>query len=60
MSDVLVKHEKVRIVKTFMGYQVEEKNWEDEWERARGCSEWFKFSDEVLDEFKYVVLRNIR
>lgn len=60
MNEVLVQHEKVRIVKTFGTYRVEEKNWEGKWVKVWGCGEWFSFDSNVLDEFKYVVLRNVR
>ncbi|MGL5767869.1 MAG: hypothetical protein ACRCX8_19715 [Sarcina sp.] len=57
-GDIVVSHDKVRIIKTFHGYQIREKNYKGEWERPWGCSEWFVLGSEVLDEFKYFVLKH--
>lgn len=57
---VVVSHDKVRIVKTFNGYQIRVKNYKGEWERPFGCSEWFVLGNGVLDEFKCFVLQNSR
>ena len=57
--EVIVKHEKVRIVKIHGLYEVQEKNWRDEWERIWHGGKWFTLDSKVLNEFKETVLRRV-
>ena len=55
--EVIVKHEKVRIVKIHGLYQVQEKNLKGEWEKIWLGGQWLTFDSHVLNEFKETVLK---
>ena len=57
--EVIVKHEKVRIVKIHGLYEVQEKNWRGEWERIWHGGKYFMLNNQVLNEFKEMVLRYV-
>ena len=57
--EIIVKHEKVRIVKVYGLYEVQEKNWKGDWEKIWHGGRYFALNKQVLDEFKETVLKYI-
>ena len=57
--EIIVKHEKVRIVKVHGLCEVQEKNWNGDWERIWYGGRYFTLNKQVLDEFKETVLKYI-